>query len=184
MEVASIARECLELARQSRSHTRDMNQANEEIGLISDQFDVSKAGSASQDQELLHWNEAFMVQVPSMDSQHLGLFEAMNRLYQAVLDKSPAQLRKQRLDELLKLATQHFADEERVMEQAGYPELRRHKQEHARLLAELDTLMQRNGTDDEEFNMELLVFLKNWLLNHISKVDKQYSGTLRQAGIA
>ncbi|MBL0677348.1 bacteriohemerythrin [Aeromonas dhakensis] len=184
MEVASIARECLELARQSRSHTRDMNQANEEIGLISDQFDVSKAGSASQDQELLHWNEAFMVQVPSMDNQHLGLFEAMNRLYQAVLDKSPAQLRKQRLDELLKLATRHFADEEQVMEQAGYPELRRHKQEHARLLAELDTLMQRNGPDDEEFNMELLVFLKNWLLNHISKVDKQYSGSLRQAGIA
>ncbi|RFS20788.1 bacteriohemerythrin [Aeromonas dhakensis] len=184
MEVASIARECLELARQSRSHTRDMNQANEEIGLISDQFDVSKAGSASQDKELLHWNEAFMVQVPSMDNQHLGLFEAMNRLYQAVLDKSPAQLRKQRLDELLKLAIQHFADEEQVMEQAGYPELRRHKQEHARLLAELDTLMQRNGPDDEEFNMELLVFLKNWLLNHISKVDKQYSGSLRQAGIA
>ncbi|MEV3822004.1 bacteriohemerythrin [Aeromonas dhakensis] len=184
MEVASIARECLELARQSRSHTRDMNQANEEIGLISDQFDVSKAGSASQDQELLHWNEAFMVQVPSMDNQHLGLFEAMNRLYQAVIDKSPAQLRKQRLDELLKLATRHFADEEQVMEQAGYPELRRHKEEHARLLAELDTLMQRNGTDDEEFNMELLVFLKNWLLNHISKVDKQYSGSLRQAGIA
>ncbi|MCJ2368945.1 bacteriohemerythrin [Aeromonas dhakensis] len=184
MEVASIARECLELARQSRSHTRDMNQANEEIGLISDQFDVSKAGSASQDQDLLHWNEAFMVQVPSMDNQHLGLFEAMNRLYQAVLDKSPAPLRKQRLDELLKLATRHFADEEQVMEQAGYPELRRHKQEHARLLAELDTLMQRNGPDDEEFNMELLVFLKNWLLNHISKVDKQYSGSLRQAGIA
>ncbi|MBF8452036.1 bacteriohemerythrin [Aeromonas dhakensis] len=184
MEVASIARECLELARQSRSHTRDMNQANEEISLISDQFDVSKAGSASQDQELLHWNEAFMVQVPSMDNQHLGLFEAMNRLYQAVIDKSPAQLRKQRLDELLKLATRHFADEERVMEQAGYPELRRHKEEHARLLAELDTLMQRNGPDDEEFNMELLVFLKNWLLNHISKVDKQYSGSLRQAGIA
>ncbi|HDX8372988.1 TPA: bacteriohemerythrin, partial [Aeromonas dhakensis] len=182
MEVASIARECLELARQSRSHTRDMNQANEEIGLISDQFDVSKAGSASQDQELLHWNEAFMVQVPSMDNQHLGLFEAMNRLYQAVIDKSPAQLRKQRLDELLKLATRHFADEEQVMEQAGYPELRRHKEEHARLLAELDTLMQRNGPDDEEFNMELLVFLKNWLLNHISKVDKQYSGSLRQAG--
>ncbi|WP_123247397.1 bacteriohemerythrin [Aeromonas dhakensis] len=184
MEVASIARECLELARQSRSHTRDMNQANEEIGLISDQFDVSKAGSASQDQELLHWNEAFMVQVPSMDNQHLGLFEAMNRLYQAVIDKSPAQLRKQRLDELLKLATRHFADEEQVMELAGYPELRRHKEEHARLLAELDTLMQRNGPDDEEFNMELLVFLKNWLLNHISKVDKQYSGSLRQAGIA
>ncbi|WP_429071615.1 bacteriohemerythrin [Aeromonas dhakensis] len=184
MEVASIARECLELARQSRSHTRDMNQANEEIGLISDQFDVSKAGSASQDQELLHWNEAFMVQVPSMDNQHLGLFEAMNRLYQAVIDKSPAQLRKQRLDELLKLAIQHFADEEQVMEQVGYPELRRHKEEHARLLAELDTLMQRNGPDDEEFNMELLVFLKNWLLNHISKVDKQYSGSLRQAGIA
>ncbi|QSR45566.1 bacteriohemerythrin [Aeromonas dhakensis] len=179
MEVASIARECLELARQSRSHTRDMNQANEEIGLISDQFDVSKAGSATQDQELLHWNEAFMVQVPSMDNQHLGLFEAMNRLYQAVIDKSPAQLRKQRLDELLKLATRHFADEEQVMEQAGYPELRRHKEEHARLLAELDTLMQRNGPDDEEFNMELLVFLKNWLLNHISKVDKQYSGSLR-----
>ncbi|WP_421143987.1 bacteriohemerythrin [Aeromonas dhakensis] len=184
MEVASIARECLELARQSRSHTRDMNQANEEIGLISDQFDVSKAGSASQDQDLLHWNEAFMVQVPSMDNQHLGLFEAMNRLYQVVIDKSPAQLRKQRLDELLKLATRHFADEEQVMEQAGYPELRRHKQEHARLLTELDTLMQRNGPDDEEFNMELLVFLKNWLLNHISKVDKQYSGSLRQAGIA
>ncbi|WP_303845374.1 bacteriohemerythrin [Aeromonas sobria] len=183
MQVANIARECLELARESRAHTRDLNQANEEISLISDQFEVNRQDLGGHEHDLLHWNEAFMVRVASVDQQHQGLFEAMNRFYHAVRDNSPAQQRKQRLDELLKLATQHFADEERSMERARYPQLQRHKQEHTKLLTELDTLIRREDTDEQELNMELIIFLKNWLLNHIFKVDKQYSECLIKAGV-
>ena len=183
MQVANIARDCLSHARQSRSHTRDLNQANEEIGLISEQFNVSQQGDGEQERDLLHWGETFMVGVASVDRQHHGLFNAMNRFYHAISDNSPAQMRKQRLDELIKLAIQHFADEERSMEQARYPELQRHKQEHARLLAELGTLIRREDGDEQDLNMEMIIFLKNWLLNHIFKVDKQYSECLLKAGV-
>ncbi|QPR53984.1 bacteriohemerythrin [Aeromonas allosaccharophila] len=184
MQVANIARECLELARESRAHTRDLNQSNEEISLISDQFEVSQQQSTGHEHDLLRWNETFMVGVASVDRQHQGLFDAMNRFYHAVSDNSPAQVRKQRLDELLKLAIQHFADEERSMEQARYPELQRHKQEHARLLAELGNLIRREDGDEQDLNMEMIIFLKSWLLNHILKVDKQYSECMVKAGVA
>ncbi len=184
MQVANIARECLDLARESRAHTRDLNQANEEINLISEQFEVSQPQSTGHEHDLLRWNEMFMVGVASVDHQHQGLFDAMNRFYHAVSDNSPAQVRKQRLDELLKLAVQHFADEERSMEQARYPELQRHKQEHARLLAELGTLIRREDGDEQDLNMEMIIFLKSWLLNHILKVDKQYSECMVKAGVA
>ncbi|MFB2865901.1 bacteriohemerythrin [Aeromonas sp. MdU4] len=183
MQVANIARECLELARESRAHTRDLNQSNEEISLISDQFEVSPPKSTGHEHDLLHWNETFMVRVASVDRQHQGLFEAMNRFYHAVSDNSPVQVRKQRLDELLKLAIQHFADEERSMEQARYPDLQRHKQEHARLLAELGNLIRREDGDEQDLNMEMIIFLKSWLLNHILKVDKQYSECMIKAGV-
>lgn len=184
MQVANIARECLELARESRAHTRDLNQSNEEISLISDQFEVSQQQSTGHEHDLLRWNETFMVGVASVDRQHQGLFDAMNRFYHAVSDNSPAQVRKQRLDDLLKLAIQHFADEERSMEQARYPELQRHKQEHARLLAELGNLIRREDGDEQDLNMEMIIFLKSWLLNHILKVDKQYSECMVKAGVA
>lgn len=124
-----------------------------------------------------------MVNVPSVDRQHQGLFEAMNRFYHAVRDNGSPQQRKQRLDELLKLATQHFADEEKSMEQACYPDLQRHKQEHTKLLAELGALIRREGGDEQERNMEMIIFLKNWLLNHIFRVDKQYSDCMIKAGV-
>ncbi|MBL0612706.1 bacteriohemerythrin [Aeromonas jandaei] len=183
MLVANIARECLDLSRESRTHTRDLNQANEEIRLVSDQFEVNSKALNGNEQDLLHWNESFMVNVPSVDRQHQGLFEAMNRFYHAVRDNSSPQQRKQRLDELLKLATQHFADEEKSMEQACYPDLQRHKQEHAKLLAELGALIRREGGDEQERNMEMIIFLKNWLLNHIFRVDKQYSDCMIKAGV-
>ncbi|MGY3909029.1 bacteriohemerythrin [Aeromonas piscicola] len=183
MQVANIAHECLDLAHESRIHTRELNQANEEIRLISDQFDVNQQARKKHEHDLLRWNETFMVNVPSVDRQHQGLFDAMNRFYHAVREKKPPQQRKQRLDELLKLATQHFSDEERSMERARYPDLQRHKQEHSKLLTELGTLIHREDKDKQELDMEIIIFLKNWLLNHIFKVDKQYSETLIKAGI-
>ncbi|WP_287147328.1 hemerythrin domain-containing protein, partial [Aeromonas sp.] len=128
MLVANIARECLDLSHESRTHTRDLNQANEEIRLISDQFEVSSSPLNGREHDPQHWNDSFMVNVPSVDRQHQGLFEAMNRFYHAIRDNSSPQQCKQRLDELLKLATQHVAEEQKSMEQACYPELQRHKQ--------------------------------------------------------
>jgi len=183
MQVANIARECLDLARASRAHARDLNQSNEEIGLISAQFNVSQQGGEDQERDLLHWGETFMVGVASVDRQHQGLFDAMNRFYHAVSDNSPAQVRKQLLDELLTRATRHFADEEQSMAQARHPQLQHHKQEHTRLLTELETLIRREDTDEPELNMEMIIFLKSWLLNHILKVDKQYSECLIKAGV-
>ena len=59
-----------------------------------------------------------------------------------------------------------------------------HKQEHARLLAELGNLIRREDGDEQDLNMEMIIFLKSWLLNHILKVDKQYSECMVKAGVA
>lgn len=183
VNVAEIARQSLTLARQTRHQTRDMNHANQEIGLISCQFQVTAQEARDDQRNLMHWNDSFSVHVPSMDEQHQGLFNAMNRIYQAVQERAPSHVREQRLSELLFLARQHFADEERGMEQAHYPGLQRHKQEHAKLLNELGHLLAQHSGDEQEDSLEVIAFLKNWLLDHIFRSDKLYGEPMQQAGI-
>ncbi|MFM5463544.1 bacteriohemerythrin [Aeromonas simiae] len=183
VNVAEIARQSLTLARQTRHQTRDMNHANQEVGLISCQFQVTAQEDRDDQRNLMHWNDSFSVHVPSMDEQHQGLFNAMNRIYQAVQEKAPSHVREQRLNELLSLARQHFADEERGMAQAHYPGLQRHKQEHAKLLHELGHLLTQHSGDEQEDSLEVIAFLKNWLLDHIFRSDKLYGEPMQQAGI-
>lgn len=174
--VSDIAHQTFDLTQQSNQHARDVNLANQQISLLSCQFQVSE-GQIQQieDNELVSWNESFLVNVDELDHQHQGLFSAMNRFYQAIREDSPDQVKKQRLSELLSLAQQHFADEERYMQRMRYPNFEQHKQVHIKLLTDLDALVKRVGGSEQDLNMEIIMFLKKWLIDHIFRVDKLYA---------
>ena len=121
--------------------------------------------------------------IRQVDEQHYALFSGMNSLYQAIHDEIAATQVQQRLDALVQLAKKHLADEEVLMQQAGYKDIHAHKQVHNRLLGELDRLLSRYHAKEADIEMEIVFFLKQWLVEHIFSVDKRYVPELRAAGV-
>ena len=186
VDVADIAHAACDDANASFRFAREVNFGAQEVGMLTNQFSVSQDEQGGDDyssSEVVRWSDAFKVGVRQVDEQHYGLFQSMNSLYQAIHDEAAGSLIQQRLDSLVQLAKQHLSDEEKLMQQAGYRDLSAHKLVHQKLLADLDKLLQRFRAKEADIEMEVVFFLKNWLVGHIFSIDKRYVPELHAAGI-
>lgn len=107
----------------------------------------------------------------------------MNQLYRSIQDGSGSDQVKQRLDRLVGLAKQHLLDEEKLMERAGYSQLTPHKGVHVKLLQDLERHLGSFARGEPDADLNIVMFLKSWLIDHIFRVDKQYVTELNAAGI-
>ncbi|GAA4493055.1 bacteriohemerythrin [Pseudaeromonas paramecii] len=183
VEVADIARQTLELAHRSARRAQEVGFGSEEIRLLGSQFKVSYHSTQQTDGNIVNWSPAFSVDVAEVDGQHKGLFDAMNHFYRALHDGSAGHQIKQRLDHLVNLAKQHLISEEALMHKANYSDLSGHKEVHVKLLKDLDALLQRFARGEPDADLEIVMFLKSWLIDHIFRVDKHYVAELHAAGI-
>ncbi len=106
--------------------------------------------------------------VVEIDEQHRELVRLVNRLNGAIKNKEGDDTTLRLYDELLAFTAFHFATENRLMEQYGYPEVVQHEQEHAHLVEEAVHFKSRlmQGGD-----LLALQSIKDWLLNHIHYSD-------------
>lgn len=183
VNVADIAHETLQSAHRSTRNTQEFSYATQEVSLLCGQFKVTYQQEETSDDQIVHWSDAFLVHVDLVDRQHRGLFSAMNHFYQACQSGQNEKSIQQSLDELVKLSKQHLHDEEQLMHKANYSQLTAHKQVHIKLLADLDNLLTRFKAKEPGLDMAITMFLKNWLIDHIFRIDKQYVAELHRAGI-
>jgi hemerythrin len=88
------------------------------------------------------------------------------------------------LDGLIDYTKSHFAREEQYMLKCGYPDLATHKKEHEDLAKQvLDVQKKYHGGSTATLSMEVMNFLKNWLIKHIQGTDKKYTPFMLAKGI-
>ena len=157
----------------------------EETSLLMGQFKVRAAATdAENSNDIVMWNDGYLVNIREVDQQHRQLFESMNKVYRHMRNKSAEAETERTLNDLVSVATKHLADEEVLMQKAGYSDFNAHKQVHAKLLTDMDRLVNSyTSTNSEEELLDLVLFFKNWLIDHIFRVDKQYENELHKAGI-
>ena len=118
------------------------------------------------------WKDEYSIGVDKIDAQHAHLLDMINGMYSDMKNG----LSQKRLFEILKnmvqYAKEHFADEERIMEECGYPGLPDQREAH-RAFAQETRVFLMQFKAGKEIDRELFVFLKNWLVTHITKADKQ-----------
>ena len=132
---------------------------------------------------LITWSDEFSVGVPSIDEQHKKLVNMINGLNDS-LEKGEANEMIVKIFNGLAVYTQkHFAYEEELFAEHGYPAQASHKQEHDDLINQVVELKKKLDAGDFMIGAELMSFLKKWLTNHILGSDKQYSGFLVQHGV-
>lgn len=124
------------------------------------------------------WQEFFSVGHDGIDDQHKQLFEIANELYEGLKrNEASTRLQDDALDALVAHARRHFADEEALMQAAGYPDFERHKMAHAELLGKVEEFEARKRAGETSVAAELLPFLVGeWLSHHIAFEDQQYVG--------
>ena len=121
----------------------------------------------------LAWDDSYSVGDARLDEQHKGLIRLINKLGSG----APVPVV---LDELQIYVDEHFRDEERMMETAGYPDIVAHKLQHAAFEEWLEASRQacRSGEVVGLLRESIASYLKTWLVTHIMVSDKAYSGYL------
>jgi hemerythrin len=121
------------------------------------------------------WKQFYSVNDLALDAQHKQITQTINELHAAMNGADPVAATKRAMDELVRYTHTHFASEERVMKEIGFPDFDAHKALH-------DHMRRRTIALRQNLNLvtarDVLVLLKDWWLDHIQGEDKKYAAYL------
>ena len=125
------------------------------------------------------WKTEYSVQHTGIDGQHQRLVAILNDLYDAMTDGQGRTAIGRVLKGLLDYTKSHFSYEEQQMQRCSYPALLHHKEEHRKLLQQVDQYAKEWNDTQSVSAVQLATFLKDWLLNHIGQTDRPLATYLR-----
>jgi len=118
------------------------------------------------------WFEQYKIGVPLIDADHLNLFMEVARFNEHLQSGMSAEELGKSLNFLDKYVGAHFAREEMLMREKTYPYYTQHKTLHLQLKKVVFAVRRVFETDIEKVDKEKLhQFLRDWLIEHILKVD-------------
>jgi hemerythrin len=124
---------------------------------------------------VIEWSEDLSVGVPVLDGHHQRLLGLLNQLYEVIRRRDADDVIGHVLDALERYTVYHFAEEERLMEAAGYPDLAAHRNTHRILTGHVQQMMgEHRGNPGAFIAAELFEFLSDWLIHHIKSEDMAY----------
>lgn len=111
-----------------------------------------------------------------IDSQHQELIARVNKLTEECKPGTEKTVAAHTLGFLMDYTNEHFADEEKLQAEHGYPLLDAHKEQHAsfvKAVEELEDMLVEEEGPSEAFVAAVKKNVVDWLLNHIMVWDKQ-----------
>lgn len=134
---------------------------------------------------LIVWDLAvYSVGIKEIDRQHSILAELINRLDYGVKHKISKETMEDIVNYLADYTVFHFGYEEKLMKDNHWSQLESHKIVHTAFVNKVQMYQNQLKTKDvHEVAESILEFLKDWLLDHILKTDKQYGMALNAKGV-
>ncbi len=96
----------------------------------------------------IQWNRKYECGNQIIDTQHKKLFQLSNELLVAMLEPQEKTVCEQLMEELIEEIAVHFNTEESIIEAAGYPEFREHREIHKEMLALASDIIQGYKADN------------------------------------
>ncbi len=134
--------------------------------------------------DVITWSDELSVGIEEIDTQHKGLIEMLNRLYQnAIETQSDIETVKAILRELVEYTIVHFATEESLFRIFKYPDTEAHTRQHNELKEQVQEIVEKVERGEQTVNMEMIHFLRKWLRHHIMMSDKKFAPFLTERGV-
>jgi len=129
------------------------------------------------------WKSKYSVYVESIDEQHKKLVDLLNFLSEEMSKGKAKAVLAPILDNLIDYTFYHFEEEEKYFEKIDYPNAEKHRAEHQQLIEDVLRFKTNHEAHKIGLTVELMKFLKEWLINHISGTDMDLGKLLNRSGI-
>ena len=133
---------------------------------------------------LITWNDKYSVNINEIDGQHQKLVRIINLLHDSMKEGKGRDVVGKVLNDLVNYTIFHFSYEEKLFDKYNYPENQIHKLEHENLVEKVKMFVQDFEKGKGVLPFEVMNFLQDWLLKHISGTDKKYSAFFNSKGLS
>jgi hemerythrin-like metal-binding protein len=132
---------------------------------------------------LIQWNPALSVNIAQIDNQHMKLVDIVNNLHDRMKEGKGKTILSGVLSELADYTVYHFKTEEELFKQHSYPKSDAHILEHNTLVQQVLKLKTDLDGGKTVITNDVMLFLRDWLSNHISGSDKAYMPFFNSKGV-
>ncbi|MFZ5425419.1 MAG: bacteriohemerythrin [Thermodesulfobacteriota bacterium] len=177
-EVQHVATEIADGIHDSAHAVHQLTELSRELSVL-----IADFKSGMQADVLMPWTSELATGVRIIDDQHRVLVDMVNKLYAAMKSGQGKGVLEKLLDGLAEYTVQHFGTEEKYFDQFKYSETTQHKRIHEDLKGKVVDFINQYKSGKANVSMDLMNFLKDWLVNHICKTDKRYVKTFLDGGL-
>jgi hemerythrin len=143
-----------------------------------------KSGNNLLRMPFLSWTDRMSVDVKLLDNDIKKLVILLNELHEGILAGRAKPALERIFERLIRYTRVHFAHEEQLLVETGYPDAAIHEQEHDHLMARLRDLQLRfRCVTNVASSLEVVNLLKGWLFSHIQISDQEYVSHLKAKGV-
>jgi len=131
----------------------------------------------------IQWESKYALGFHEIDEQHRQFVKAIDELYQAIQSKQTETKLIEIFKKLENYVVKHFSTEESLFHKTNYPKTDSHIAEHRKFKEKIEGIKRRISHNEMEISFELIDFLEDWLIHHLSEVDKLYIKHLQEHGV-
>ena len=131
-------------------------------------------------EELVKWSPEYCLGLDAIDEQHRSLLVLINDIWHAIVTRDEKKKIFALVEELEKYTIAHFSAEEAFMRVTDYPDFVRHRWEHQRFIERVAEEKKR-AVEAGTLSLDLMYFLRDWLIEHILVSDKVYAEHAKRA---
>ena len=123
----------------------------------------------------LEWTDELSVCIPEIDAEHQHFIQLINELNEAIIARIDLTEIKKLMQAILDDAVAHFAHEEALFKEWGYPAAEEHANKHAQILLAMREIMGRFEHDGVEYEwVDAGLQVKDTLIEHLLTEDMKY----------
>lgn len=129
------------------------------------------------------WQSKYETGVMSIDNDHRNLISMIENLYSAISKGESKNVIDIIVNGLSEYAIVHFNREEMLMKSIGFEGFEKHKDSHKTFADKVNSFQQMLASGQQDISVEVVAFLRDWLINHIQNIDMQFVDEFKKHGI-
>ncbi len=127
----------------------------------------------------IEWEEKFSVDVPELDAFQKELLERFNTLIDMKTNNEESKAVTNMISDINDFSKMYFAREEKLLRQRKYPDLESHSKSHRQFVRNSISLRREIAEDINNLTIEVILELRDWLVDHIETSDSLFVPFLR-----
>lgn len=129
--------------------------------------------------EKIEWEKKYSVDVEAIDAHQKKMFELFNQLIDMKQSGADTKEFINMISMINEYSKMYFSTEEKHLKKKGYPDFISHAKAHRQFTKRSISLRRELSEDIENLTEDVIIELRNWIINHIVTHDSLYIPFLR-----